>query len=165
MKITMKQKLQQGFTLIELMIVVAIIGILASVAYPAYTSSIIKGKRAEGRAALTELMQQQERYMTQNNCYIGFTTTAAGVATATSPGTACGGITPTTVPFKVFSNESIAQAAYTLSAVACTGTTIAECVMVQATPVRADTEAGVLQILSTGQKICSGGTKPAVCWK
>jgi type IV pilus assembly protein PilE len=165
MTANLKNKAHRGFSLIELMIVVAIIGILASVAYPAYTNSIIKGKRAEGRTALTELMQQQERYMTQTNCYLGFTTTSAGVATATSPGTACGGITPATVPFKVFSNESIAQAAYILSATACTGTTIAECVMVQATPVRTDTEAGTLQILSTGQKTCTGGTKPTVCWK
>ena len=58
----MKKLLNRGFTLIELMIVVAIVAILTSVAYPAYTSSIIKGKRAEARAALTELMQQQERF-------------------------------------------------------------------------------------------------------
>lgn len=160
----MKNKNQCGFSLIELIIVVGIIGILASVAVPAYTSAIIKGKRAEGRAALTELMQQQERYMTQRNCYIGFTTTASGVATATSPGTACGGITPTSVPFKVFSGENLAQAAYTLSATACAGATIAECVMVEAAPVRADTNAGTLQILSTGQKTCTG-TTPSVCWK
>ncbi len=164
MKAIMKQKMQRGFTLIELMIVVAVIGILASVAYPAYTSSIIKGKRAEGRAALAELLQQQERYMTQRNCYLGFTTTAAGVATPSSPGSACGGVTPTAVPFKVFSGENITNAAYILSATACASTTIAECVMVQAAPVRSDTEAGTLQILSTGQKTCTG-TKPAVCWK
>lgn len=164
MKKVMKQSKQRGFTLIELMIVVGIIAILASVAYPAYTSSIIKGKRAEGRAALTELLQQQERYMTQRNCYIGFTTTAGGVATATSPGTACGGVTPATVPFKVFSGENVTNSAYILEATACTATTIAECVMVQARPVKPDAEAGTLQILSTGQKTCSG-TDTSVCWK
>lgn len=162
--IAMKQRLNSGFSLIELMIVVAIVAILASVAYPAYTSSLVKGKRAEGRTALTELIQQQERYMTQRNCYLGFTTTSAGVATATSPGTACGGITATTVPFKVFSGDTVTQAAYILSATACASTTIAECVMVEATPVRLDTEAGTLRVLSTGQKTCTG-SKPAVCWK
>ena len=164
MKVALQKPAQRGFTLIELMIVVAIIGILASVAYPAYTSSILKGKRAEGRAALAELLQEQERYMTQRNCYMGFTTTAAGVATAISPGAACGGVTPTSVPFKAFSGESAANAAYILSAKACTSTTIAECVTVEATPVRPDTEGGTLQMLSTGQKTCTG-SKPSVCWK
>ena len=62
----------RGFTLIELMITVAIVGILASIAYPSYIESVRKGRRAEARAALTELMQQQERFMTQNNTYRAF---------------------------------------------------------------------------------------------
>ena len=83
------QKYSAGFTLIELMIVVAIIGILAAVAYPAYTDSVLKGRRAQGRAAVAQLIQQQERYITQRNCYLGFTTNSStGVATATSPGSA-----------------------------------------------------------------------------
>ncbi len=148
----MKKRFNRGFTLIELMIVVAIVAILASIAYPAYTSSIVKGKRAEGRAALTELMLQQERYMTQNNTYFAFTNTA-------------GTTSPATVPFKTFSGDSAAKAAYYLQASACTASTIKECVMVEALPVMSDPEAGTLQILSTGTKTCSGGTNSAVCWK
>ena len=173
MRITLvKKNIQSGFSLIELMIVVAIVAILVSVAYPAYTSSVLKGKRAEGRAALAELMQQQERYLTQNNCYLAFTTAATGIATAVgpSPTTACGGVTAASVPFKTFSGDSLAKASYLLSAGVCptavSGVTlsIADCVRVIASPIVADADAGTLRMTSTGTKDCTG-TKPAVCWK
>lgn len=152
----MKNKSTSGFTLIELMITVAIVAILVSVAYPSYTSSVIKGKRAEGRTALTELMQQQERFMTQNNSYCAFSN-SGGTGTATS---GC-----TTVPFKTYSGDDLTKAAYYLSAVTCEGTTftIKECVQVQAVPVKSDPEAGTLKILSTGTKSCTG-TNTSVCW-
>ena len=162
--------MQSGFSLIELMIVLAIVAILVSIAYPAYTSAILKGKRAEGRAALAELMQQQERYLTQTNCYLGFTTAPSGVATASapSPAAACGGVTATIVPFKLISGDSLAKAAYLLSADVCpagAGTlSIADCVRVIAIPVATDAEAGTLRMTSTGSKDCTG-TKISVCWK
>lgn len=150
----MKHQSNAGFTLIELMIVVAVIGILAAVAYPSYINSVIKGKRAEGRAALTELLQQQERYMTQRNTYLAFTN-AAGVTNPVSAGTT----------FKVFSGDSPAKAAYLLTASVCDSSTpITDCVMVEAVPNFTDAEAGTLQILSSGTKTCTGGSKPAVCW-
>lgn len=153
----MKKTNHSGFTLIELMIVVAIIAILASVAYPSYTNSVLKGKRAEGRAALAELMLQQERYMTQTNSYCAFSN-SNGTTAATD---GC-----TTVPFKTYSGDSPSNPAYYLSATTCTtATSIRECVAVTATPVKADSEAGNLQILSTGTKTCTGGSNPAVCWK
>ncbi len=150
----MKKHLGSGFTLIELMIVVAIIAILSSIAYPAYTDSILKGKRAEGRMALVELMQQQERHMTQTNSYCAFSNTSGTTAVVAG----C-----TVVAFKTFSGDSQARAAYYLSADACPSSTIAECVRVSAVPIKSDADGGTLQVLSTGTKTCTG-TKTSVCW-
>ncbi|MBP7997487.1 MAG: prepilin-type N-terminal cleavage/methylation domain-containing protein [Thiopseudomonas sp.] len=68
---------QQGFTLIEVMIVVAIIGILAAIAYPSYDEYVKRGNRTEGQAFLSDVAARQERYFSQNNAYI---TAAANVA-------------------------------------------------------------------------------------
>lgn len=145
-----------GFSLMELMIVVAIVAILASIAYPAYTSSILKGKRAEGRAAIAELIQQQERYLTQRDTYLQFTTNASGVTS------------PAGVPFKVFSGSNLAGSAYLLwtdrcPAVGTATLALSECVRVIASPVNPDPLAGDLRMTSTGFKDCS--TNASLCWK
>ncbi|WP_084154453.1 type IV pilin protein [Nitrincola lacisaponensis] len=66
---------REGFSLIELMIVVAIVAILASIAYPSYQDSITKSRRAEAQANLLELAQFMERYYTANNRYNNAATT------------------------------------------------------------------------------------------
>lgn len=58
-----------GFTLIEIMITVAIVGILAALALPSYTSYVARGKRAEVRANMLEAAQFMERYYSANNQY------------------------------------------------------------------------------------------------
>lgn len=58
-----------GFTLMELMITVAIVGILAAIALPAYTSYIVKGKRAEARAVVLEAAQYMERQYSNQSQY------------------------------------------------------------------------------------------------
>jgi len=58
-----------GFTLIELMIVVAIVAILAAIAYPAYTQHVLKTHRRAATACLMELAQWMERFYTTNMRY------------------------------------------------------------------------------------------------
>lgn len=59
----------RGFTLIELMISVAIIGVLVSIVFPSYQQYVIESRRGEGMAMLLHVMQQQERYYTEELSY------------------------------------------------------------------------------------------------
>lgn len=61
-----------GFTLIELMIAIAIVGILVAVAVPAYQDSVRKARRGQAKALLMEISQQAERFRTVNGTYVGF---------------------------------------------------------------------------------------------
>ncbi|WP_067862750.1 type IV pilin protein [Neptuniibacter marinus] len=67
----MQRKREQGFSLLELMIVVAIIGILASIAYPSYQESVAEGRRVDAQANLLSLSQHMEREYTEDGTYAG----------------------------------------------------------------------------------------------
>ena len=75
---------KQGFTLIELMIVVAVIGILAAIAYPSYQDSVIRSNRNVAKGDLQGLAQAMERWRVQNNTFKG---AAAGGSDTGAPGT------------------------------------------------------------------------------
>lgn len=140
----------RGFTLIELMITVSIVAILASVAYPSYQGFVLKSKRAEARTALIDLLQQQERFMTQRNTYSN---------PVIPPGS-------TTVPFKTFAGDSREGTPYLLGTAVCgSGAALNICVRVRAVPQHSDPEAGEIWAESTGGRGCTGTRQPAVCWK
>lgn len=134
-----------GFSLIELMIVVAIVAILAAIAYPAYTSQVVESRRADGKAKLLEVMQAQERAYTTSSTY-ETDLTNLGYSASSAP-----------------SDEGW----YVISAASC-GSGIAECVALTATPQGAqasnDTECANLTINSRGVKGISGTGTVAECW-
>lgn len=152
-----KPLIERGFTLIELLIVIAIIGTLAVIAYPTYQDSVLKGRRAEGRTALLELMQQQERYMTQRGTYLVFSNTNGTIAPAEA-----------STVFKTFSGDNSSSPLYRLWSERCptpAGITERDCIRVNATPVRADPAVNVLSVTSTGVKSCTGTTtNTKLCW-
>lgn len=69
----------QGFTLIELVIVIAIIGIIASFAYPSYQDSVMKSRRTDATSALLKLQMDQEKHRANNPSYANSVVGPAGL--------------------------------------------------------------------------------------
>jgi type IV pilus assembly protein PilE len=103
-------KKQGGFTLLELMIVVAIVAILAAIAFPSYTNYVQRGNRAEGRAYLMNAAALLERYYSDNNRYA----TAANTMPATVA--AAAGATSETGKYTGSMTVSTPYQTYTLTA-------------------------------------------------
>lgn len=79
----MHKRADDGFSLIELMVVLAILGIIAAIAYPAYTRHVIKGSRAAAQAHLLEIAHAQSQYLADARTY-GCTLDALNLTTPTS---------------------------------------------------------------------------------
>ena len=145
-----------GFTLIELMIVVVVVGILSAVAYPSYRDYVIKGKRAEGKAALLKAAQMQERYYSDKATYLADLAPLFGLGAGAT----------------VFSSENpsnpgkdnvagTGSAAYTIAAEAPTaGCPINACFSLIATPraPHSDAVCGNFTLTSTGTRAATGGS-------
>jgi len=58
-----------GFTLVEMVVTVAILAIIVSIAYPSYQNQIRRATRADAKAGLLDALARQERYFTENNTY------------------------------------------------------------------------------------------------
>ncbi|MDX1367464.1 type IV pilin protein [Pseudomonas sp.] len=148
---------QRGFTLIELMIAVAIIGLLAAIAYPNYQQYMLKSGRSDGHAKLTQIMQTQERFFSQNQSY----TDNLGATAAGNPGLAFPGVAE---DGPVISDEL----RYSIAAEVCAvGTPLTRCVRLVATatgPQTADDQCGNLSLDSRGVKGESGTGTVQTCW-
>ena len=156
MNLNKKKDKESGFTLLELMIAVAIISILTSIAYPSYLKSVQKGKRSDAKVELLRVAQMQEGYFAQNMSYassltnLGLTTSHKSeqeeyslAIKSTSPG----GCAPNTAtPCVAFVLETTAITASQLK----------------------DTDCKKFTLSSAGQKGINGGHAAAdvrKCWK
>lgn len=147
-------KRSAGFSLVEIMVVLAIVGILASVAYPGYASYITRSRRIEGQLALMDILQQQERFYSLHNTYVAFN------ADSTEPEAR---------RFKWWSGGDAAGSAYELRGDACPGRDIRECIEVKAVPGTGrvdakfrDADCGTLSLDSIGRR--GPSRAPVRCW-
>ncbi len=136
---------QMGFTLVELMIAVAIVGIFASISYPSYQSHIMKAKRSEAQAALVSMATAMEQWRVENNN--DYT-----------------GVTVGTGDTSIFTDRVPTDGSGTQSYVLSIPTLTIDSYTLQATPygTQVSDNCGNLTLTSTGVK---GATLTTGCWE
>ncbi|SFF66072.1 type IV pilus assembly protein PilE [Fontimonas thermophila] len=139
---------RKGFSLIELMIVVAVIGILAAIAYPSYTNSVTKSKRRAAQACLAEFATFMERYYTTNLRYVDASNN------------------PPVLPALDCASAQNAGADYTFGFAA--GSPTATTYTLQAAPrgrqATRDAQCGTLTLNHTGTRGVTGSGGVSQCW-
>jgi len=139
----------RGVTLIELMTVVAVMAIIASIALPTYRKYLIRAQRSEGKIALLQLQTAEEKFYLQNNTYTDKVTTSS---TADTPGLGLPG-TSETGKYKIEVKDLGAGGqTYTATATPLVGQTD-------------DKDCANLTINERGVRGISGTRTPEFCWK
>lgn len=144
----------KGFTLVELMVVVAVVGILAAIAYPNYRDYVLRSNRAVGQALLADSAARQERFFSDFNRYADVVVAAGGCANAS-----CG--------LRYASNQS-EGGLYQLEVELSEGNT-AYTLTVRAIGNQAqDTPCATMSLTNTGlrsSKNATSGDSTAQCWR
>lgn len=144
--ITMRSR-AQGFTLIEILVVLVIIGILAAIAIPSYQRYVMRAARHQAEATMLNLAQMEERFYTNNYAYYAVNTPPP---------------TPDPNGWSNFSGDSISGRKYTIVV---TVTAAPDTYSIQATPGNGfvDSECGNLTLTNLGVKSSQSGSA-ATCW-
>ena len=148
MKLSVNNK---GFTLIELMIVVAIIGVLASIAYPSYQDYVLRAKRADAKAGLLNLQLAQEKY--RANCPQYATDIHASTRSCVSGGA-----------HNLIGSTTSSDGSYTLAIASGSATAFT----ITATPIHTDSDCAIF-VMNKDGKVLTGtfsslAAADADCW-